>query len=232
MAVRPSQNVGFDQIDMPRDLRRYLVWRWHRCEDRAFDARYRIDTGHGDSTYLQQIDTDAARFAVPYEAVQVFMFRRMLSELSLNFRNYVFVDLGSGKGRALFLAAKAGFLEVIGVEFAPEIHKDAIANLAAFTRKDDAGRRIQLVCRDAADYELPAQHLVVFLYNPFFGEVMKAVVANVARFLQEYDQDLVLLYRNPRCAELFDQLSGLRVIASSESYRIYRRRPECSCLLR
>jgi len=223
MAVLASNSQRFDQIDMPGDLLQYLAWRWHRYEDRAFDARYRIDTRQGDGTYLKQLGTDAAQFAVPYEAVQVFMFHRMLGELSLNCRDYVFVDLGSGKGRALLLAARAGFSEVIGVEFSREIHQDALANVAAFTRKEDAGRRIRLVCQDAADYELPAQHLVLFLYNPFFGEVMKAVVAKVAHFLQEYDQDLVLLYRNPQCAELFDQLPGLRVVASSESYRIYRR---------
>lgn len=223
MAVLASNNEKFDQIDMSGDFLQYLTWRWHRYEDRAFDARYGINTRQGDGAYLQQLGTDAAQFAVPYEAIQVFMFRRMLGELGLNCRDYVFVDLGSGKGRALLLAAKAGFAEVIGVEFAPEIHRDALANVAAFTRKDDSGRRIRLVCRDAAAYDLPAQNLVLFLYNPFFGEVMKAVAAKVAHFLEEFDHDLVLLYRNPQCAGLFDPLPGLRVVASSESYRIYRR---------
>jgi SAM-dependent methyltransferase len=223
MAVLASNNPKFDQIDMPGEFLQYLTWRWHRYEDRAFDARYGIDTRQGDGAYLQQLSTDSAQFAVPYEAVQVFMFRRMLGELNLNCRDYVFVDLGSGKGRALLLAARAGFAEVIGVEFAPEIHRDALANVAAFTRKDDAGRRIRLVCQDAADYELPAQNLVLFLYNPFFGEVMEAVASKVAHFLEEFEYDLVLLYRNPQCAGLFDALPGLRVVASSESYRIYRR---------
>jgi predicted RNA methylase len=208
---------------MPGEFLQYLAWRWHRYEDRAFDARYGIDTRPGDGAYLRQLSTDAAQFAVPYEAIQVFMFRRMLGELNLNCRDYVFVDLGSGKGRAVLLAAEAGFAEVIGVEFAPEIHRNALANVAAFTRKDDAGRRIRLVCQDAAAYELPAKKLVLFLYNPFFGEVMKAVASKVAVFLEESDYDLVLMYRNPKCADLFDPLLGLRVVAASESYRIYRR---------
>jgi len=223
MAVLHSNNQKFDQLDMSGDFLRYLTWRWHRYEDRAFDARYGIDTRQGDGAYLRQLSTDAAQFAVPYEAIQVFMFRRMLGELRLNCRDYVFVDLGSGKGRAVLLAAEAGFAEVIGVEFAPEIHRNALANVAAFTRKDDAGRRIRLVCQDAAAYELPAKNLVLFLYNPFFGEVMKAVASKVANFLEESDYDLVLLYRNAQCADLFDPLLGLRVVATSESYRIYRR---------
>jgi SAM-dependent methyltransferase len=223
MVVLASNNQKLDQVDMPGDFLRYLTRRWHRYEDRAFDARYGIDTRQGDGSYLQQLSSDAAQFAVPYEAIQVFMFRRMLGELSLNRRDYVFVDLGSGKGRAVLLAAKAGFAEVIGVEFAPEIHRDALANVAAFTRKDEAGRRIRLICQDAADYDLPAHHVVLFLYNPFFGAVMEAVASKVAQFLEEFDYDLVLLYRNPQCAGLFDALPGLRVVASSESYRIYRR---------
>jgi SAM-dependent methyltransferase len=211
-----------------RALFNYLAWRLHRLEDNRFDARYDIDTRQGDGAYLQQLAVDfeaSAKCAVPYEAVQLHMFRRMLGEISLDRSKYSFVDLGSGKGRAVFLAAKAGFSQVIGVELSSEIHRTALANLSAFTRKEWVGQNIQLVCQDAIDYEFPSQNLVLFLYNPFFGEVMQAMVRNLSRFLTQQDKDLFILYRNPQCADLLDQLPELEVIASTGSYRIYRRRP-------
>lgn len=213
---------------MVRELFNYLAWRLHRLEDDHFDARYDIDTRQGDGAYLHQIAMDieaSAKCAVPYEAVQLHMFRRMVGEISLDRSQYSFVDLGSGKGRAVFLAAKAGFSRVIGVELSSEIHRTALANLSAFTRKEKAGQNIHLVCQDAIDYEFPSQNLVLFLYNPFFGEVMQAMVRNLSRFLTQQDKDLFILYRNPQCADLFDQLPELEVIASTRSYRIYRKRP-------
>ena len=47
----------------------------------------------------------SAEWAIPYEPIQAFMFRRILAEVRVDPRDYAFVDLGSGKGRAVLLAA-------------------------------------------------------------------------------------------------------------------------------
>lgn len=41
--------------------------------------------------------------------------------------NGVFVDFGSGKGRALMVAALYGFRRIVGVEFSPQLHEAAAA---------------------------------------------------------------------------------------------------------
>jgi SAM-dependent methyltransferase len=200
-----------------------LAWRYRQHQDRAFDKRYGLDTGQGDASRLPPVGSQNAKFAVPYEPVQLFMFHRMLSSLAIRHRDYVFLDLGSGKGRALLLAAPYGFSEIVGVEFSPELHAIAAANVDAFTKKAGADHRIRLLCRDATEHEFPRKNLVLFLYNPFFGAVMQTLVDRIGRFIATEPCDFWLLYRNPQCADLFDATPGLRLHSSTGSFRIYRK---------
>src|SRR3984957_17090364 len=58
--------------------------------------------------------------------------RAMLEQLHLDFQRFRFVDLGSGKGRALLLASDYPFREIIGVELSPELDQIARANIAHY----------------------------------------------------------------------------------------------------
>jgi predicted RNA methylase len=167
----------------------------------------------------------SAEFAIPYEPVQTFMFHRILSEIRVDRREYTFVDLGSGKGRAVLLAAKSGFAAVIGVELSDELHAIAQQNVRRFTNRVSSAPPIELVCGDARAYEFPRRNLVVFLYNPFIGEVLDDVATRLEQFLSAERADLWLLYRNPQCADRIARIPGLRQHAESPSYRIYRRAP-------
>jgi len=108
----------------------------------------------------------------------------------------VFLDLGSGKGRAVFLAAQYPFGRVIGVELSPELHAVAEKNL----RRHDGrlgGTRIELVNADVVEYDVPADVTVLFLFNPFNGLVFSEALANVLRSLDEHPRPLRLVYVNP-----------------------------------
>ena len=104
----------------------------------------------------------------------------------------VFLDLGSGKGRAVFLAAQYPFGRVIGVELSPELHAIAEKNLRRHDRT-----RIELVNADVVEYEVPADVTVVFLFNPFGGSVFGGALANVLRSLDAHPRPLRLIYVNP-----------------------------------
>ncbi|MEZ4320501.1 MAG: class I SAM-dependent methyltransferase [Myxococcota bacterium] len=90
-----------------------------------------------------------------------------------------FVDLGSGKGRVVLLAAGRPFRRVVGVEHRRALHRRAQRNEAAYTGPIVC--RPEWVCADARAVELPDGPLVVFLYNPFGIEVLDAVLARIAR---------------------------------------------------
>ena len=108
----------------------------------------------------------------------------------------VFLDLGSGKGRAVFLAAQYPFGRVIGVELSPELHEVAEKNLRRYDGRFD-GTQIELVNADALEYEFPPEVTVLFLFNPFNGSVFAGALANVLRSLDEHPRPLRVIYVNP-----------------------------------
>jgi len=95
------------------------------------------------------------------------------------------------------------------------------ATLSAINQKNNA---FELKCMDVIDYEFPLTNIVVFLYNPFFGEVMETVVNKITNFLTNNEYDLIILYRNPQCANFFDTHLLLTRLHSSKSFNIYRRK--------
>jgi cyclopropane fatty-acyl-phospholipid synthase-like methyltransferase len=54
---------------------------------------------------------------------------RALDRLQLDPRDFVFVDLGSGKGRVILRAATRPFRRVEGVEFSEPLHRVALRNI-------------------------------------------------------------------------------------------------------
>src|SRR5271170_4175507 len=68
-------------------------------------------------------------FAVAPSVFHAIM-RAMQEQLHLDCQRFRFVDLGSGKGRALLLASDYPFSEIIGVELSPELDLIARSNIA------------------------------------------------------------------------------------------------------
>ena len=100
-------------------------------------------------------------------------FRLLVEALPVDLKDYVFVDLGLGKGRVFLLASEYPFRRVVGVEFAQELNEIAERNVALY---DGARRRcgeVRMDTADAADYLLPEEPVVLYLYNPFAPEVLR-----------------------------------------------------------
>ncbi len=67
------------------------------------------------------IEADSRLGGHLYQPSSSVIFNRAMDQLPIDFADSVFLDLGSGKGRAMILAAEAGFKKVIGVEYADEL---------------------------------------------------------------------------------------------------------------
>jgi SAM-dependent methyltransferase len=203
--------------------------RWHRenAAERAFDRRRAIDTGG-----VVFLDTWGTRTS--YQAVHPAAFREFLSHLPADLRAVTFVDYGSGKGRALFLAVEHGIRAAVGVEIEPLHHRAATANLARYRARTGRGEGIRLVEGDAREVPLPAGPVVVFLYNPFPRAVMVDVLAGIRDSLRVDPRPAWLIYEAPMDRDLFDddpafELLGERTERAGASPRrprfaIYRAR--------
>ena len=130
-----------------------------------------------------------------YQPVGLISVADIVRILKLDLAGVTFVDLGSGKGRVMFDACQFAFRRVIGVEFSPELHEAALRNAALFS-----GRLWVIpepICADACEFSFPADPLVVFMFNPFDGVIMKSVAANLERSLRDCPRPAYVVYVFP-----------------------------------
>ena len=108
----------------------------------------------------------------------------------------VFVDLGAGKGRVVYQAARYPFARVIGVEIVPDLAEVARRNI-----EHNRGRlscpNVEIVTADAAEYRLPDEVTVAYLYHPFAGATFRAVVDRLVDSLERQPRHMRLIYACP-----------------------------------
>jgi len=135
----------------------------------------------------------------PYEPLPYSGLREITSRLQLS-GDDVFYDLGCGKGRVLCWLAREPIARCVGVEFDPKLAGAARANAASVV-----GARAQIEVRtgDAAAQDY-SDATVVFLYNPFGVDVLRAVLEKLAASLAASPRRLRLAYASPTHIEVFE----------------------------
>ena len=125
-----------------------------------------------------------------------FFLRRSLRKRDVS-ADDVFLDLGSGMGRVVYQAA-AGypFSRVIGVELSPELDAAARENINR-NRARLRCREIELVCSDVLAYEIPDDVTIVYLNNPFLGDIFQNVVDKLSASVARHPRRLRVLYLCP-----------------------------------
>lgn len=166
-----------------RDLRR----------EREFDARHAIDTAGVAHLRTLEIQSANRDFGVRYEATNPEWFRDLVGSLPIDYREFLFVDFGAGKGRALALASEFPFRRIVGVEFSPELADVARRNVASFRSERQQCLEFEVVCSDAVEFELPRDPAVLYFYNPFGEPVLSRVLGNIRRSYDDAPRTLYLV---------------------------------------
>lgn len=187
IAQRGVAGTGKRVLLYGRDLIRWYL-------DASFDRRHKVGTSGKIPLSAFKIDSEHLEEATWYEPVPTLAFRQLMRGLKIKFEDYVFIDFGSGKGRALFLAADYPFSRVIGVEFSPELHAVALRNIGTYTSSRQRCFQIESLCVDAVDFELPPVQSVLFFYSPFKASIFVRVLANVMSSLEKYPRSVYLLF--------------------------------------
>lgn len=194
MAVGPVRDRGFRELF--RSIRGTLrAMRLERLE--AFDAAHGTDTGktlRWDD--LRAIGDDVQALWRYYPTLRD-GFQKVMDDVHIAPERFVFIDLGSGKGRAVLLASELPFKRIVGVELAPALHEAARRNVSVYRGDEQRCHDIELVCADAADYELPLDNLFIFLFQPFPEPVLSKVLENLERSLAWHPREVVVAYANP-----------------------------------
>jgi SAM-dependent methyltransferase len=112
-----------------------------------------------------------------------------------------FLEYGCGLGRVLVLASRYAYAHVIGVEASAQLCERARRNLQRARARQRCGS-VAVVEADARDFPVPDNATILYFYNPFRGDTMRKVMANVAESYQRRPRPLQLLVCN--CADLLE----------------------------
>ena len=185
-----------------------------RLEGWYFDKHYKIETR---ASAEEDLSAES-----PYLPTRPNAVRRLLRELPLtNYADYIFLDIGSGKGRVLLLASEYPFREVVGVELRKELHELAVQNIDRRPRPTRQSP-IQLLNMDARDYVFPDENLVLYIFNPFGREIMKELLNRLDASLERSPRDVLLILFYPEQADLVEAIPRLQLHKQFGQCRFYR----------
>jgi SAM-dependent methyltransferase len=143
---------------------------------------------------LEEASGDAHAHATHYEPVPTVAFAELLACVPESLlHDAVFVDVGCGMGRALLLASEHPFKQIVGIELSPALHAIACENLAAARGLAVRCRDVRIRRADARRFGYPPGDLVVFLFNPFDHEALRAVLDRIVGSRRAGDR-VTLLY--------------------------------------
>ncbi len=196
--------------------------RRQRYGDADYDWEHRVNTT---SAAVGWRDRLLGVFHSPYQPTEAALFHEMLGTLReqshSDFHDFIFVDLGSGKGRTLLMASDYPFRRIVGVELLPVLHRAAQDNLSRYRSESQKCFALESICADATEFTFPVEPTVLYLFNPFPEAGLKRMVANLERSLLEHPRSVYVLYHNPLLERVLGGSAALKKIGGTHQYSIY-----------
>jgi tRNA G46 methylase TrmB len=216
-------------------VRRPLVWFWSYSDSR-FDRKWGVDTSGRIQLDWLEISSESKADGHLYEPVGIQCLRTVLDQIDTN-RYSIFVDYGSGKGRALLIASDYSFRQIIGVEFSSELHEIAQSNIKHYSNPKQRCSEIESVCVDAVEFDPPTEPSVLFFFSPFQNQVMQRVLDRIRTSSSQHETDVAIAFvgSNPKTIEILKAMGWDRQYVGSEwNYQrstihqilIFRRNPK------
>jgi SAM-dependent methyltransferase len=189
-----------------------------------FDLLYRVDTdgdiggGRIGRTYLSDLDIPSTNwiYGQYYSPIDPARFSRIMRSLELNFQEFVFVDFGSGKGRALLLASELPFKKIIGIEFSPQLHAIAQSNIRKYSSPSQVCKSLQSICMDFTGFQLPPEPCLLYFLDPCRAAVHLRVLDNIRKSWQNNPREIFIVYISPLSEKVFDSSGFLHKLAKND----------------
>jgi SAM-dependent methyltransferase len=193
-----------------------------RFGDAHYDWDYRVNTTSGAVGWRDRL---LGVFNSPYQPTEHELFHEMMDALAqhtkINFNDFTFIDLGSGKGRTLLMASDYPFRRILGVELLPSLNQIAQQNLAQYQRESQKCFAIESICADATTFALPEGAFVIYLFNPFPESGLRRALANLESSLDAHPRRTYVVYHNPQQETVLTETRRLKRIAGTHQYSIF-----------
>jgi len=220
-------------------LGKNLVWPYYAwLVRRSIQAHEKFDFKYGLETQtpipIRNLETSApgAQYAIQYEGAAIPLVHRIIRQLRTDLRRFTLIDLGSGKGRVLLVAAQYSFNSVIGVEFSKTLHDIAQSNIYKFVEQGLTKTRPISINMDAGEFDFSQfGNKVVFCNNPFAAILTLRVLDKLQFSLRKTRHEGIFIYVTPIPPAVKDKLDTFQLIAQGsflsqfggfQKYFIYR----------
>lgn len=192
--------------------------RRQRYGDVDYDWDHRVDTT---GATVSSRDRLLGLLHSPYQPTDPALFQEMLASLKIDFRDFVFIDIGSGKGRTLLMASDYPFRRIIGVELLPELHRVAQENIRNYKSDSQRCFALESIRADARDLVFPHEPTVLYLFNPLPEPGLVQLLANLEHSLREHPRSLFVIYHNPVLEQVLVEGKWLTKIDGTHQYSIF-----------
>lgn len=189
-----------------------------RYGDVDYDWEFRVDTTSATVGWRTRL---LGLLNSPYQPIEPQLFREIMAALAIDFSRFTFLDIGSGKGRALLLAAEYPFARVIGIELLPELNSIAGDNIRKIPDEQRLCREVQALCGDATQFVFPSGPLVVFLFNPLPEAGLRKVIENLEASWRESPRPVYVIYASPVFEDVLAGSSVLSRIGGTQQYSLF-----------
>jgi hypothetical protein len=124
-----------------------------------------------------------------------------LSDGPYSSRDYVFIDVGCGKGRTVMLASDLPFRRVVGVELHPAV-SIARKNLIKWKASSHACDDIAVLHADALEFAFPESPTLLYAFNPFDLHATQLLLDRIQAVSLTRSAPIDFIYMNPEHAHL------------------------------
>jgi len=190
-----------------------------RYGDIDFDWDYRVDTTSATVGWRERF---IGLLNSPYQPTEAALFHRMLAAVPIDFHEFTFIDIGSGKGRALLLASDYPFQRIIGVELLPELHRIAQENIRRYKSESQRCFSIGSSCADATSLQFPAAPLLIYLFNPLPEDRLRQMLQNLHGSIHEHPRPVWIIYHNPLLEHVLLESGTFEKLTGDLQFAIYR----------
>jgi SAM-dependent methyltransferase len=191
----------------------------NRYGDAEYDWDHHVNTTGATVGWRDRL---LGHFHSPYQPTEPSLFAEMMANLNIDFREFTFIDVGSGKGRVLLMAADYPFRRILGVELLPALHHVAQENLRAYKSDSQRCFLVEAVCGDAREFVFPNESIVLYLFNPLPESGLIELMANLDRSLNPFPRTAYVLYHNPLLEHVLTDRQSFNKIGGTHQYSIFR----------
>lgn len=130
------------------------------------------------------------------------------------------IDMGCGKGLAMYYMGKFDFCKVGGVELSSDLAEEAKKNLEKLDSKGCINGRYEVVCADAGKFVEIDGYNYFYIYNSFPEAVLQEVMNNIDSSIERKRRKVTILYLYPEFANVINDNPKWKLVSKGSKREV------------